>query len=276
MPGQLLLALSQKECGTSCLRRASDLAVALGVDLRVIRVLPLGWASSVGLRRPATEDVRAALRATRLWLARSLGEEPAAGMVVVRCGSFLEQVAVHVRLTDTSLTVIGAEWRGIGKLATSLARRTERSVMVARPPTTSRNILAATDLSTPGHPVLHEAARLGTALGVPVTAFHNVDPLAVGGPYGRGPSRFQQSEQLKRALRGLTIEVSAAVRSDIDPVGAIRDEARHLDADLVVVGTHQRPTWERLLRGSVSSRVIDRTPGSVIVMPVGGASRGET
>lgn len=270
MPGQLLLAFGQKECGVACVRRASELAVALGLDLQVIRVLPVGWASYVGVSKPPTEDVRAALRATRLWLARHLGEEPAAGMAVVRRGSFMEQVALHMRLTATSLIVIGTEWGGIGKLATSLARRTQRSVMVARPPGASRRILAATDLSTPGHPVLHEAARLGAALGVPVTAFHNVDPLAVGGPYGRAPSRLQQTERLKHAVRELTIEASAAVRADIDPVGAIQEEARHLDADLVVVGTHARGPWERLLRGSVSSRIIDRTPASVVVTPLGG------
>jgi nucleotide-binding universal stress UspA family protein len=273
MPGQLLLAFGQKECSVSCVRRAADLAVALGVDLQVSRVLPVGWASSVGLGKPSTEDVRAALRATRLLLARSLGEEPAAGMVVVRRGSFVEQVAFHLRLSDISFIVIGEEWGGIGKLATSLARRTKRTVMVARPGM-FRGILAATDLSTPGHPVLHEAARLGAALGVPVTAFHNVDPLAVGGPYGQAPSRFQQSERLKQALRALTIEASTAVRADIDPVGAIREEARHSNADLVVVGTHSRPPWERLLWGSVSSRVVERSPGSVVVTPTGGSSGG--
>ena len=273
MPGQLLLAFGQRECAVSCVRRAADLAAALGVDLRVIRVLPLGWVSSLGLGKPTREDVRAALRATRLLIARSLGEEPAAGMVVVRRGSFVEQVAFHLRLTDISLIVIGEEWGGIGKLATSLARRAKRSVMVARPGM-FRGILAATDLSTPGHPVLHEAARLGAALRVPVTAFHNVDPLAVGGLYGEAPTRFQQRERLKQAVRQLTIEASAVVRADIDPVGAIREQARHSNADVVVVGTHCRPPWERLLRGSVSSRVVERAPGSVVVTPAGGSSDG--
>jgi nucleotide-binding universal stress UspA family protein len=194
-------------------------------------------------------------------------------MVVVRRGSFVEQVAFHLRLTDISLIVIGEEWGGIGKLATSLARRAKRSVMVARPGMFS-GILAATDLSTPGHPVLHEAARLGAALGVPVTAFHNVDPLAVGGLYGEAPSRFQQSQRLQRAVRGLTIKAAATVRADIDPVGAIREQARHSNADMVVVGTHSRPPWERLLWGSVSSRVVERAPGSVVVTPAGASSAG--
>lgn len=36
MPGQLLLAFGQKECGVSCVRRVARLAAAPGADLQVI------------------------------------------------------------------------------------------------------------------------------------------------------------------------------------------------------------------------------------------------
>lgn len=274
---QVLLALDQRDGGQVCLKRAVEMTFALRAELRVIRVLPkrsrvrAWW----GRGPDAREEVRGALKATRLWLARSLGEEPPVGKVVVRCGRFVEAVSEHVRFGQPELVVLPPFIRRVGTVATMLARRTGAKVLVAHDPGHRKAILAATDLSNPRFPVLEEAARLGLALEAPVTALHNVDPLGAFQRYGvdRGVARAQLSRILgpTRLLDGVQLlpdDSSAVMRAEIDPVAAILDEARRRDVDLLVVGVHDRRPFERWLHGSVAARVIQRSDRSVLVMPM--------
>ena len=50
------------------------------------------------------------------------------------------------------------------------------------------------------------------------------------------------------------------------PKRVILDEAESLKADLIVVGSHGYPTWERLLLGSVSQAVVSHAKCSVEVV----------
>lgn len=51
-----------------------------------------------------------------------------------------------------------------------------------------------------------------------------------------------------------------------DAATVILDAAAEEKVDLVVVGSHGRSGWSRFLMGSVSSRVIDHAPCSVLVL----------
>ena len=75
-------------------------------------------------------------------------------------------------------------------------------------------------------------------------------------------------EKLKSVL-GTTLEVQGkAVLGS--PKRVILDEAEAWKPDLIVVGSHGYPTWERLLLGSVSQSVVSHAKCSVEVvrMPV--------
>lgn len=50
------------------------------------------------------------------------------------------------------------------------------------------------------------------------------------------------------------------------PKRVILDEAESFKADLIVVGSHGYPAWERLLLGSVSQAVVSHAPCSVEVV----------
>lgn len=51
-----------------------------------------------------------------------------------------------------------------------------------------------------------------------------------------------------------------------DPETAITDYARSWGADLIVVGTHQRSSMERLFLGSVSQSVVKHSPCPVLLI----------
>ncbi|HZI46221.1 MAG TPA: universal stress protein [Pyrinomonadaceae bacterium] len=71
-------------------------------------------------------------------------------------------------------------------------------------------------------------------------------------------------DRLKQAV-GDTVKIEA--RSVMgSPKGVILDEAERWSADLIVVGSHGYPTWERLLLGSVSQAVVSHAKCSVEVV----------
>lgn len=71
-------------------------------------------------------------------------------------------------------------------------------------------------------------------------------------------------EKLKAAL-GDTVQIrSKAILGS--PKRVILDEAESFNADLIVVGSHGYPTWERLLLGSVSQAVVSHAKCSVEVV----------
>lgn len=62
---------------------------------------------------------------------------------------------------------------------------------------------------------------------------------------------------------GVEIQSKAVLGS---PKRVILDEAKNWQADLIVVGSHGYPTWERLLLGSVSQAVVSHAKCSVEVV----------
>jgi nucleotide-binding universal stress UspA family protein len=74
-------------------------------------------------------------------------------------------------------------------------------------------------------------------------------------------------KQAAEKLAGLGEEVKLTVRTVLGPPKAvILDEAAVWKPDLIVVGSHGYPTWERLLLGSVSQAVVSHAKCSVEVV----------
>ncbi len=70
--------------------------------------------------------------------------------------------------------------------------------------------------------------------------------------------------KLRKALPSdITIKGKAVAGS---PKRVILDEANNCNADLIVVGSHGYPAWERLLLGSVSQAVVSHAKCSVEVV----------
>ena len=94
------------------------------------------------------------------------------------------------------------------------------------------------------------------------------------------PDYYEQLDKAVRTQSDAIIEAAVQkLKSSLDnPVkvegkaimgsakGVILDEAERWKADLIVVGSHGYPTWERLLLGSVSQAVVSHAKCSVEVV----------
>lgn len=275
---RILLALRRRVCPRPALLRTLDLAQSLDTPIEVLRVLPdrLRWARWLPkallnqLVQRQMHRARVVARASRYELAPVYADDGPRGQVVVRTGSFVREVIAHARRREPELIVLTPDERRIGALATELALATRRRIFIPRAACRSRIILAASDLATPGLPVLEEGTRLAKPLSMDIVPFHNVDPLYDAGDDSSRvpPGPRSLPARVEEAHESLSAIGRAAVRSGIDAAAGILSEAHERQVDLVIVGVKLRTRLERLIYGSVAARVVDRAPCSVLVTPV--------
>lgn len=72
-------------------------------------------------------------------------------------------------------------------------------------------------------------------------------------------------EQLRKLLTAADIKITTRTLLG-DPDKEIIEIAREWNADLIVVGSHGRGFWERMLLGSVSDSIVHHAPCSVLVV----------
>jgi nucleotide-binding universal stress UspA family protein len=171
---------------------------------------------------------------------------------------------------------------GPGTTALDIVRHAPGAVLVARR-SPAGPVVGATDFSDASFPALHaaasEARRRGTTLHLlhafDVDVFAERRPPAAAMPYFEGKSwiAFEGLEALRGAatrrheelLRDAGVAGQTAVLS-----GPARDVvveyAETSGATLVVVGTHGRSGFARLLLGSTAAFAIERAPCSVLVV----------
>jgi len=134
---------------------------------------------------------------------------------------------------------------------------------------TFRRILHATDLSTASRPALARAIALARQNRAPLSIAHAL-PLAAW-PVGSGfvaPGTYEVIDRGVRehARKGLTARVARARRAGVRatalllaggaPHEQILRAARRARADLIVIGTHGRSGFSKVLLGSVAERVV--------------------
>ena len=144
-----------------------------------------------------------------------------------------------------------------------------------------RRILCPLDFSRFSRHALEQAVALARESGAVVSALHvfSLAPVAdvvlAVVPASGGPERRAAPERaaLLSELREFTGEVDSAgvtLRTAIDegdPVVRILDHAVDEAADLIVMGTHGRAGFERLLLGSVAEKVLRKAPCPVLTVP---------
>ena len=142
-----------------------------------------------------------------------------------------------------------------------------------------RHILCPIDFSEYSRRALDHALAIARWYESTVTVLHVFSPVPAVA-FSPGPVVFEPMvftpvarEQLlaetktfadKEAARGITID--AAVRAGT-PAAEIVEEAVTISADLLVMGTHGRSGFNRLLLGSVAERVLRKASCPVMTVP---------
>jgi nucleotide-binding universal stress UspA family protein len=142
-----------------------------------------------------------------------------------------------------------------------------------------KQILCPTDLSDASVRSLTYAAAFARWYNARLTVLHVVptfDPIAVGPGVLNAPlqvvmpmSRPELVDEMRRltdsaGLGSMQVNLSA---HEGDPARNIVDQALAIHADLVVMGTHGRSGFERLLIGSVAEKVLRKAPCPVLLVP---------
>jgi nucleotide-binding universal stress UspA family protein len=139
-----------------------------------------------------------------------------------------------------------------------------------------RRILVAVDGSYTSHLALQEALKLAKETKAQLHLVHVID-LTLGVEGGLDPETFrrlvrQEGNNLLSKLASLTSE--AGVDAEVVMLEASRrkfskaiaNEARHWEADLIVMGTHGRIGIARLVLGSVAEGVLHIAPVPVLLI----------
>lgn len=146
-----------------------------------------------------------------------------------------------------------------------------------------KTILAAIDFSPASSKVVTESVRLGRLMGARVVLLHVINPPLFGaefsgvvvGNLAELMTAMEQAdnERLRRLSRRFKDVVSAVRTETGSPVGLILDEARRLDADFIVLGSHGHGALYDFAVGSTAQGVLRRARCPVLLVPIAPARR---
>lgn len=145
-----------------------------------------------------------------------------------------------------------------------------------------KSILSPVDFSDVSLLALGHAAQLAKWFEAKLTILHVHEPPVppMPAPYGAipaaGPMTFAPAsseaeiaaavERFAARADTAGIDVRLRVRTGI-PVNEIVDEADAVGSDLIVVGTHGRAGFDRLILGSVAEKLLRKSPRPVMTVP---------
>jgi len=281
----VLAAIDFTEASDKALRQAHAEALRRKTGLVVCHVLPESFRVRVLFPHEAGVDLPA----------QAALETQARDVMRVRIDAILGPTAVpvtlevdagspHAGILDVSDRVHACLIvTGPGPAAGRVARASLFPVLVARPSPARGPVLGATDFSSAALPALHAAAELAAAASDPLVFMHclDVEPTAAMVATSAGgmvPMPFMPEAMLQEMQAQATLRLEEALASCrvpgrvlvlIGPPGrGIVDTAAAERATRVVVGTHGRGGFARLLMGSVAEYIASHAPCSVLIVPL--------
>ena len=187
-------------------------------------------------------------------------------------GPEAEAIVDAASRTHADLVVCGSRGRGhlrsmlLGSVSAGVAAHAPCSVLVARRPS-----VAHVELASDGTEPSLAAERL--VMRLPMFTDRPIDLVTVA---GRPIGPEEEWEATVRRIAGVQRDAGDRLRDqglDIrdvllvgDPASELIDEARRSEADLIVVGSHDRTGLDRLLTVSVANHVLTHTDASVLVV----------
>jgi nucleotide-binding universal stress UspA family protein len=142
-----------------------------------------------------------------------------------------------------------------------------------------QRILCPIDFSDGSRRALDYAVAIARWYESAVTALHVFSPAPIAA-YGPGPVVLQpivltdadREELLREARRFVEAEAAPGVTVEVllregDATTEVLAQASAMDADLIVLGTHGRSGFERLVLGSVTEKVLRKASAPVLTVP---------
>jgi nucleotide-binding universal stress UspA family protein len=180
---------------------------------------------------------------------------------------------------DAELIVLGGKHHTLldrwiaGSTCLDVVRATDVPVLVTGPGRKPiKRVLATVDQSEAAKPTLEAATRLSTAMNAELRVLSVLEPLPIipeAPNYNLDSYYAVVEEHLTRDVWPMIADpaVKKVLRYGT-PVESIMLEAADWEADVVVVGSHGKGWVDRVLIGSVTERLLNRLPTSVLVVPV--------
>jgi nucleotide-binding universal stress UspA family protein len=142
-----------------------------------------------------------------------------------------------------------------------------------------RRILCPIDFSEHSRRALDHAVAIARWYGSAITVLHVFSPAPVAA-FGAGPVMLEpialpsldreqvlaQTSAFAEAARAPGVAIEAIVREG-SVAGEILERAARIEADLLVIGTHGRSGFDRLLLGSVTEKVLRQAGCPVMTVP---------
>ncbi|NPC96900.1 universal stress protein [Nocardioides sp. zg-DK7169] len=182
--------------------------------------------------------------------------------------------------------VLGSRGRGpmrslfLGSTSVAVARHATCPVVVVRPDKrpagTRQGVLVGADGTEQSLPALERAYREASARGLPVTVMHAFWDLVAAGtaahlvPQEKGQEETEQLQVLLAESVAGFGEKYPDVEVHLQLARGLVEEALSTgarEADLVVVGRHHNGPLRAILRGSVSTAVLEHAQCPVMVVP---------
>lgn len=256
--------------------RAAHLAERLNAQLVLLHVVGVGpeTASPVDARETIAKQLTSVgFAATR---------EP---VIELREGDYIETIATVAKETDAHLIVLGSQRRRplaplIGTTAERITELAGRPALIAKLDSRwrYRAVLLAAELSDAFIRVVRVAARLGFLNAESVAVVHGFESPYRGPLYAEGfdvRAAKRNIEQWERAAKArLLRRLDAAgvessrfhlVFQQARPIRAIQRVVRSIQPDLLIVGTRDRSTLSRVMRGSVANDVLRKIDCDILV-----------
>jgi nucleotide-binding universal stress UspA family protein len=139
-------------------------------------------------------------------------------------------------------------------------------------------ILVPTDMTEFGGAALNYARLFRDNLGSRVTVLFADTPIyAAGMPDVAFYADMERSqEDRERLTQRLNDHVREHLAPPFDarilrqfPVAAIEQTAEEIDASLIIMGTHGRSGWRRLLQGSIAEQIVHRATRPILTVGIG-------
>ncbi len=163
----------------------------------------------------------------------------------------------------------------LGSVAEAVVREAEQPVLLVGPntapdPKPGAAVVVAVDTTRTADAIAPVAAALASSLSLGIQVIEVVAPAPV--PFAPEvdtmgwPGDGAGAEAARAALTALGQPAESTVVRDLDAVHAIIRFATDLPASYVVVGTHARKGFGRVVLGSVAMRVVHGSPCPVLVV----------